>query len=635
MRPSPGCFRLSDHTPIVLDPAGGDADFRSARRLQARVLERTGIRLPIETHADPSGLGTHIRLHREGASGEAYRIEIRETDVELRGRGPAGLRYAVETLGQIVDRRGRLPCGHVDDAPSFPYRGLLLDVSRGRVPTEATLRDLVDRCVALKLNVLMLYVEHTFRFRRHPEIGAGAGPLEAETLRELDAYAADRHVELVPCLQSLGHMEHVLRLPRYAPLAETNRRWTLAPVDPGSIALLRDLYGEFLPNFRSPRFHANCDEPYDLGKGRSAARAAEIGRGGLFLEHVRRVQELAAAHGKRTLIWGDVVHEHPEQIPDIPRDLVLLDWGYEADHDTERARAFADHGLEFWVCPGTASWNALFPRMDTALQNIARWGDAGRRFGARGLLLTDWGDFGHYNLLGNSWLAYASAAQEAWSGPADPGRFDRAFGRWLLGEASPVAAHLYRELGRWHAAGFEVANASPVQFLYFDGLDRSYFVRGVRPGIARRTRKRLERARERLARAAERFARDPLTHAELELAADASILALGKAEAGHAYVAWRRRPSSLDARSRRALARELDRLAESQRALGRRLRRLWLARSRPEGFAPTRRRLARSVRELRQAADRLRRGRATPLPEAHEGYAPSAVLAELRRATGL
>ena len=127
----------------------------------------------------------------------------------------------------------------------------MLDVSRGKVPTLATLHALVDLCVRLKLNVLMLYVEHTFRFRRHPEIGAGASPLDAASLRELDAHAAACFVDLIPSLQSLGHMERILSIPRYAPLAETERRWTLSPAEPGSYALLADLYDEFLPNFRS------------------------------------------------------------------------------------------------------------------------------------------------------------------------------------------------------------------------------------------------------------------------------------------------------------------------------------------------------------------------------------------------
>jgi hypothetical protein len=513
----------------------------------------------------------------------------------------------------------------------------MLDVSRGKVPDEPTLRRLVDLCARLKLNVLMLYVEHTFRFRRHPHIGEGASPLDAETLRALDGYAADRGVELIPCLQSLGHMEHVLAWPEYSHLAETDLGWTISPAEPGTYALLSDLYAEFLPNFRSPLFNANCDEPWDLEHGRSARRAAELGPGGVYLEHVERIQEIARRHGKRTMIWGDVVHAHPDRIAEISRDLVLLDWWYEAGHiDFDRVAAFARAGLDFWVCPGTSSWNCLFPRVGNSLQNIASWADAGRRHGAQGLLVTDWGDFGHYNLQGNSWLAYAWSAQQAWSGDTDVRRFDRAFSRQLFGDATGEVARLYRALGSVHDPGFAVFNGSAIQYLYFDDVERSYFVAAARPAALDRCESALARVLTHLRRAKPRFGEDLLTWSELEYAAEASLLAVRKARAAGEYNDWRRqrasrRPGTTSARTRHALARRLRKLADEQADLGRRFRRLWRARSAPSNIEMTLRRLAISTRSLRAAAGRLERDRPSNPPPVHEGFRPADVLAELRR----
>jgi len=610
LRPGHGHFRLRDGLPIVLPPGADPADDRTATVLRDALRTACGAQLPVEGHAEADDLGPRIELGREaGLPAQGYRLSVSPVRIQAAAGGAAGLRHAVETLRQLATTAGRVPACEIEDAPDFSHRGVMLDVSRGKVPTPEALRDVVDACARLKLNVLMLYVEHTFRSRRHPAIGEGASPLDAATLRELDAYAAAHHVELVPCLQTLGHMRHVLTLEPYRQLAETDRLWTLAPAEPGTYALLSDLLAEHLPNFRSGLFNANCDEPYDLGRGRSKARADELGRDGLFLEHVAHVKEMAAALGKRTMVWSDFLHQHPDRTAGIDRDLVLLDWWYEARGDFDRVKRFAENGLEFWVCPGTSTWNCLFPRVANAEANVACQAEAGRRHGASGLLVTDWGDHGHYNLQGGSWLAYAQAAQQAWSGEAPPRELDRAFSRLLFGDASGTVAKLYRELGSVHDVGRPVINGSLLQFLFFDNVGPAHFLAAAEAPKLRRARRRLERVRERIAAAATRFEREGRTHEEMLWAADASLCAVDKGVAGLAWLAWRRRPGRLGARERRRLARELRGVADAQAALGRRLRRLWLARAEPGGMEIHRRRLGGSVRSLRAAARSLERGR--------------------------
>jgi len=627
-----GTLRLRPALPIVLGPTCEPRDFETARVLRERIETATSLRLPIESHIRSSDLGPRIELERDGREAESYVVSVGPALGRLRGGGASGLRYAVETFAQLLKSRRSAVCCEIEDAPDFPRRGLLLDVSRGRVPTFSTLCDLIDRCVRLKLNTLMLYVEHPFRFRRHPEVGADCSALDAETLRSLDEYAANRHVELIPNLQSLGHMERILRVPRYAALAETDARWTLAPEHPGSYTLLRDLYDEFLPNFRSRLFHANCDEPWDLGRGQSAARSDALGPGGLFLEHVKRIRELALGHERQLMIWADFVHAHPQRLAQLDPDVVLCDWGYEAKTDYERIARFTGAGRRVWVCPGTSSWNALFPRIDNALTNIAGWADAGRRHGAEGFLLTEWGDFGHYNLWGGNELCLAWSAQQAWSGALDQASFEHAFGRFAFSGTSREAARLYRALGACHDAGFELANASPLAFLFFDDLDRGIFLRGARVPALRRTRRKLGRVIGGLADG-RALAADAQTAAEIRWAAEASLLAVEKGLQAGLYFAWRTGEIALGARERRAAARALEKLAGRQRQLAVDFRRCWLARNHRSNLAVNQRRIDRSVRSLRRAARELARNEPGPAPPEHPGFAPARVLAALREAT--
>ena len=501
---------------------------------------------------------------------------MRSNIVTLTGGGSAGLRYGVETLSQLTHKS--IPVCDIDDAPDLDKRGLLIDVSRGKVPTLETLEEIVDLMVQLKLNLLMLYTEHTFQFRRHPLIGKGASPMSAAEIRRLDAYACERHVELVPTLQSLGHMYHLLKIPRYRHLAESDRRWSISPAVEESYALLEDLYTEYIPNFRSTWFNANCDEPIDLGQGRSKAWADKDGRGAVFRTHLERVEALARTFGKKTMVWGDVAHEHPEQIPLLSRELMLLDWWYEADHDFARVSVFKEHGIPFMVCAGTTSWNTLFPRGDNAVANIKGHAEAGKKFGARGFINTDWGDNGHYNLLGNSLFAFAWGAQASWgASDVDPRAFDRAFSMQLYDDPSGVTGKVYRRLGGLHQTGFDHFNNSPLKSLYFDDVIDGTFMLQVKPKVLERTLVKLLKVRyDVFARNKERFAARPIAREELRFAIDASIVAAAKG-LGH------RRPKTL---------------AHEQRCLMARHRELWLARNRRSNFEHTEKLYQTSIRSL-------------------------------------
>jgi hypothetical protein len=201
----------------------------------------------------------------------------------------------------------------------------------------------------------------------------------------------------------------------------------------------------------------------------------------------------------------------------------------------------------------------------------------------------------------------------------DTRSFDRAFGRLLFGETRGAAAGCYRALGAVHDAGFRVGNGSAFQFLFFDDLDRAFFLQQAKPAALRRSHRRLERCRLRLRKAADAFVRDPLTLDELIYATEASLFATRKTLAAGEWLAWRKKPERLDAGGRRRLARSLELLAKEQADLGKKLARLWLARSRPSNLEITRRRLRSSQQSLRRAARALRRNAApAPAPDPAE-----------------
>jgi len=245
----------------------------------------------------------------------------------------------------------------------------------------------------------------------------------------LDARCRELGIDLVPNQNSFGHLRYFLEHPRVRQLAEVaepyedasktfvRRPSTLAPNHPGTISFLRGLYDELLPNFSSTFFNVGCDETWDLGRGQSKKVCATKGKGPVYLDFLKRVQKEVSRRGKQTMFWGDIILKYPKLIGKLPKDIVALNWGYEANHPFAKETAlFKKSGIPFYVCPGTSTWMTMVGKLHNALKNLQRAAAAGRKNGALGYLNTDWGDGGHPQPLAVSWLPLAAGAALAWCG---------------------------------------------------------------------------------------------------------------------------------------------------------------------------------------------------------------------------
>ncbi len=361
---------------------------------------------------------------------EGYSLDINAKGVSIQYREAGGLRAAVATLRQLLREFGRrLPRLSIRDYPDFPRRGVMLDISRGRVPKLETLLGLVDHLADFKINEIQLYTEHTFAYANYRAVWEDWGAITGAEIRRLDARCRELGIDLVPNQNSFGHLRHWLEHPPLKKLAEVGEPYegpggaflrypsTLAPNHPGALPFLRRLYDELLPNFSSERFNVGCDEPWDLGRGQSKQLCETRGKGRVYVDFLRKVHREVTARGRRMMFWGDIIIQHPELLKELPKDMIPLNWGYEANHPVrEEARRFAESGMTFYVCPGTSTWMTLIGRHDNALANLRSAARAGREHGAAGYLITDWGDGGHPQPLAVSYLSYLAGAALSWCG---------------------------------------------------------------------------------------------------------------------------------------------------------------------------------------------------------------------------
>lgn len=396
---------------------------------------------------------------------QSYRLEILGPTgdgppVHLEAPTALGLRHGAATLAQVLRRFPReLPLLRVVDEPTFASRGVMLDVSRDRIPTMEEFGRIVPWLASLKVNHLQLYTEHTFAYAGHEEVWRGWSPLTPAEIREIDALCIGHGIELAANQNCFGHLRTWLELPRYAHLAETHGDWvfdvwarqgpfSLCPMDPRSLAFVEDLLGQLLACFSGRLVNIGCDETYDIAYGRSKDEVARRGRAAVYMEFVEKIGEIVRRAGKRAMFWADIALSHPEVVPSIPPDMIALAWGYEPDSPFERwCELLARAGRECWVCPGTSSWRSIAGRTSERRANIAAATRAGAAHGAHGLLVCDWGDTGHWQQWAVAALGIAHGASAAWNAD-DAGELDaKSASLHALGDATMASGPWLERLG--------------------------------------------------------------------------------------------------------------------------------------------------------------------------------------------
>lgn len=363
--PEPGHTQL--HGKRFFEPgpetrlAVGEGAERTERWLRATLGAATGLPLPLGDGEDDV-----IRLYLDplvtkDLGEEGYRLAVLPNGVNLAGGGPAGLFWGAQTLRQLLGpaafrraplpgRTWRLPLVHIQDAPRFRWRGLMLDVARHFMPKDGVLRYL-DLMAAHKLNVFHFHLTDDqgwrIEIKRYPRltevgswrartrIGHGASPLWEEKphggfytqddIREIVAYAAERHITVVPEIDVPGHSQAAISA--YPELGNTDvidtsslsvlDDWgisanVLAPTD-NTLRFYEGVFEELLELFPSEFVHVGGDEclkdqwkrsPTAQARIRELGLADEDGLQSWFIGHF---DTWLTARGRRLIGWDEIL----------------------------------------------------------------------------------------------------------------------------------------------------------------------------------------------------------------------------------------------------------------------------------------------------------------------------------------
>ena len=423
-----------------------------------------------------------------GDGGDGYTLSVGREGITITADGAAGAFYAVQTLRQIVHENGKnIPCCLVEDCPDFAMRGFYHDITRGRVPTLRKLKEIVDTLSYYKINSLQLYVEDAFTFRELDGIVSADCALTPEEIRELDAYCHEHFIDLVPSMATFGHLYTLLQSEKYNHICELKghepyrnywleRQWhhTVDVYNPETIEVIGSMLRQYIPLFSSKYFNICCDETMDLCGGTNAGRD----KGEAYFHHLNKLIEIVKSHGKTVMMWGDECMARPELFAEsVPRDTIILNWCYRRQVNEWIPKFFWEQGFSQICCTGTSCWENFIENVNISTGNITSFASHAKKYGALGILNTNWGDFGHVCPFNSNLYGLLFGAQKSWNvdAPTDD-EFERAASLLLYKVTEFNMVETLRALGRaasscswsdfvvWHSANFLEEKDEPLHY---------------------------------------------------------------------------------------------------------------------------------------------------------------------------
>ena len=190
----------------------------------------------------------------------------------------------------------------------------------------------------------------------------------------------------------------------------------LNPLDSRSFEFIERLYEALLPNFDADLINIGCDETFEIGQGETKEECEKIGAGKVYLDFITKLHNLITEKYNYTpMCWDEIVFKHPDLIPQIPKNIILIDWGYEYNYPyEEHCKTYRKHGLRFYVSPGTSAWNSICGRTINMIENLRISSECGKKYGAEGFLLTDWGDGGQPQPIATCIASYVLGGIYSW-----------------------------------------------------------------------------------------------------------------------------------------------------------------------------------------------------------------------------
>ena len=427
------------------------------------------------------------------ASGEGYKLEIKDDKVTISAREQAGLFYGCQTLNQLmqdaIEQNIPIPSCSITDYPEQPYRAVHLDLKH-HLDAGHYYYNIIDRLAEIKINAIIVEFEDKLRYRKAPMVGSG-NAIAVDEFAAITRYAKDRHIEISPLVQGLGHASFILKHDQYKKLRDNPESdWAFDALHPETYDLQFALYEDAIAATPGGKYlHVGGDEVGKLGMS-ELAKASGKQPFELQMYWLNKVCDFAQQHNRIPIFWDDMVfklsglyettyeesitaatvdsiwkaneHRLNENIRMFPRNCIYMRWNYWDPTIPGNRRAidwYKKHNLKVMAATAAQTNWPMMPRDNSNIKSIKQFCKVASDQKMDGILCTVWDDAsphfetvwrGIYYFGAYSWNAEDNKVEEA-----NRSFRHRFYGASLAGDASEFQNTLEKALVFWETAFLE------------------------------------------------------------------------------------------------------------------------------------------------------------------------------------
>ena len=313
--------------------------------------------------------------------------------------------------------------------PVFKTNGAMVDMSRNVVMNVATVKLMLRKMALMGQNMYMLYTEDTYEIEGRPYFGHMRGRYTKAEMKELDAYALKLGIEMIPCIQTLGHLATHLHWGAAAPYRDTSDVMLVGAE--ATYALIGDMFKTVKECFTTRRVHVGMDETNSIGRGKYLELHGLRDQDEIYFEHLTRVIEMARAEGLEPMMWSDMFFRLAgKEFPDytdydvrvkftdevkarVPKGIQQVFWDYYRDNEEFYATNIDKHhdvfGKDTLFAGGIWLWSGYGPLFSRSIKFSIPALDACKHKGVSEIIATIWCNGGEGELIlalaGLAWYA--------------------------------------------------------------------------------------------------------------------------------------------------------------------------------------------------------------------------------------